>query len=282
MLDLGGGSRHPGAMEMLDQLAPPAAGRLRDAPEKSQVQVIARAASILRALEDTPHGLSLGQIARKVDLARSTVQRIVAALEAEKLLIAASPTGRVRLGPALLRLAASVETDFVALARPYLRELSTELRETVDLSALRKTNMVFIDQVVGPQRLRTVSAVGELFPLHCSAPGKAVLATLPEADIERLIGRDYERRTPFTLVTLPSLLADLAEIRASGVALDREEHTEGISAVAVALRDPLGNAVSISVPVPTPRFVGREGQIAEILRRTRAAIDDRIALVSDC
>jgi len=216
-----------------------------------------------------------------VDLARSTVQRIVAALEAEKLLIAASPNGRVRLGPALLRLAASVETDFVALARPYLRELSAELRETVDLSALRKTNMVFIDQMVGPQRLRTVSAVGELFPLHCSAPGKAVLATLPVAEIERLIGRDYERRTPFTLVTLPALLADLAEIRESGVAFDREEHTEGISAVAVALRDPLGNAVSISVPVPSPRFTGRESQFAEILRRTRAAIEDRIALVSD-
>ena len=91
------------------------------AAEKSQVQVIARAAAILRALEDTPQGLSLGQIARKVLLARSTVQRIVAALEAEKLLIAASPNGRVRLGPALLRLAASVETDFVAIARPFLR-----------------------------------------------------------------------------------------------------------------------------------------------------------------
>ena len=61
--------------------------------DKSQVQVIARAAAILRALEEQPAGLSLGQIAQRVDLARSTVQRIVAALAAEKLLIAASPTG---------------------------------------------------------------------------------------------------------------------------------------------------------------------------------------------
>src|SRR5712664_2194545 len=75
--------------------------------DKSQVQVIARAAAILRALEEQPAGLSLGQIAQRVELARSTVQRIVAALAAEKLLIAASPTGRVRLGPTILRLAAS-------------------------------------------------------------------------------------------------------------------------------------------------------------------------------
>ena len=251
------------------------------AAEKSQVQVIARAAAILRALEDTPQGLSLGQIARKVLLARSTVQRIVAALEAEKLLIAASPNGRVRLGPALLRLAASVETDFVAIERPFLRELSAELRETVDLSALRKTNMVFIDQVVGPQRLRTVSAVGELFPLYCSAPGKATLAGMSGTEIERLIGRAFEARTPFTITTLTALERELARVRDDGVAFDREEHAEGISAAAVALRDPMGNAVSISVPVPTQRFAGREAEIVEGLRRTRLAIEERLALVTD-
>ena len=87
--------------------------------EKSQVQVIARAAAILRALENESAGLSLGQIAQRVDLARSTVQRIIAALEVEKLVIAASPNGKMRLGPTILRLAASVRTDFVSLARPF-------------------------------------------------------------------------------------------------------------------------------------------------------------------
>ena len=99
-------------------------GQRRVANDKSQVQVIARAAAILRALEEQPVGLSLGQIAQRVALARSTVQRIVAALEAEKLVIAASPTGRVRLGPTILRLAASARTDFVSIARPFLVRLS--------------------------------------------------------------------------------------------------------------------------------------------------------------
>src|SRR3954447_15387416 len=128
--------------------------------EKSQVQVIARAAAILRALEEETAGLSLGQIAQRVGLARSTVQRIVAALLAEKLVMAASPNGRVRLGPTILRLAASVRTDFVSVARPFLTKLSNELHETVDLATVKKDHLVFIDQVIGPQRLRTVSAVG--------------------------------------------------------------------------------------------------------------------------
>jgi len=243
---------------------------------KNRVQVIARAATILRALEEENAGLSLGQIAQRVKLARSTVQRIVAALESEKLVIAATPNGRVRLGPTILRLAASVRSDFVALARPYLERLSEDLRETVDLSTVKKDHLVFIDQVIGSQRLRTVSAVGETFPLHCTANGKAYLAELTDAAIEKLIGRAYEARTPKTLVRLDALLKDIAVVRRTGVAYDREEHTLGICAAGVALRDPLGNAVAISVPVPTQRFSDREAAIAERLVATKRALEERI------
>src|SRR5665213_1659642 len=212
--------------------------------DKSQVQVIARAATILRALEDENSGLSLGQIAQRVNLARSTVQRIVAALETEKLVIAATPNGRVRLGPTILRLASSVRSDFTALARPFLERLSEELHETVDLSTVKKDHLVFIDQVIGPHRLRTVSAVGETFPLYCTANGKAYLARLTDPAVEALIGRAYEPRTPKTLTRIDALLTELKAARRNGAAFDREEHTLGICAVGVAMQDPLGNAVA--------------------------------------
>lgn len=246
-------------------------------PDKAQVQVIARAAAILRALEDQPAGLSLGQIAQKVGLARSTVQRIVAALEAEKLLIAASPTGRMRLGPMILRLATSVQTDFVAIARPFLVKLSNELRETVDLAAVKRDHLVFIDQVIGSQRLRTVSAVGETFPLHCSANGKAYLARLDDAAVEQLIGRGYEARTPNTLVSIEPLLDDLRMVRKTGVAFDREEHALGICAAGVALRDLLGSFVAISVPVPAQRFYDQQGFIADRLLAAKRALEDHLS-----
>jgi DNA-binding IclR family transcriptional regulator len=242
--------------------------------DKSQVQVIARAATILRALEEENAGLSLGQIAQRVKLARSTVQRIVAALETESLVIAATPNGRVRLGPAILRLAASVRSDFIASARPFLERLSAELQETVDLSVVKKDHLVFIDQVIAPQRLRTVSAVGETFPLCCTANGKAYLAQLTEAGVEKLIGRVYESRTPNTLTRIETLMEELAKVRANnGVAFDREEHTLGICAVGVALRDPLGNSVAISVPVPSQRFADQQTHIAERLLATKRAME---------
>ena len=242
--------------------------------DKSQVQVIARAATILRALEEENAGLSLGQIAQRVNLARSTVQRIVAALETEKLVIAATPNGRVRLGPAILRLAASVRSDFVTLARPLLERLSEELHETVDLSTIKKDHLVFIDQVIGSQRLRAVLAVGDTFPLYCTANGKAYLAQLSDDAIEALVGRTYEARTPKTLTRLDTLLNDLKSVRRSGVAYDREEHTIGICAVGVALHDPLGNAVAISVPVPSQRFQNRQALIAERLIATKHALEN--------
>src|SRR5882757_3861259 len=245
---------------------------MRAPSDKNQVQVIARAADIMRALEGEDAGLSLGQIAARVGLARSTVQRIVASLESEKLLIAASPTGRVRLGPALLRLASSVTGDFVARARPHLMRLSEELRETVDLATVRRDHLMFIDQVIGSHRLRTVSAVGETFPLHCTANGKAYLSRLDAAAIEHLIGRSYEARTPKTLTKLGALLTDIQSVRKTGVAYDREEHTLGICAVGVALEDTLGNAVAISVPVPSQRFQHQHALIAERLLATKRAM----------
>jgi DNA-binding IclR family transcriptional regulator len=241
--------------------------------EKSQVQVIARAAAILRALEDEASGLSLGQIAQRVGLARSTVQRIVAALELEKLVIAASPAGGVMLGPAILRLAGSVGSDFVSLMRPILAKLSDELAETVDLAAIKKNSLVFIDQVIGPQRLRTVSAVGETFPLYCTANGKAYLATLDDHAVERLVGKRYERRTPETITEIGGLIADLEKVRRTGVAYDREEHTLGICAVGVAVTDPLGTPLAISVPVPATRFLDTEKMIARRLRDIKEVVE---------
>lgn len=244
--------------------------------DKTQVQVIARAAAILRTLAENDAGLSLSQISQRTGLARSTAQRIVAALQAEKLVIAASSYGRVVLGPEILRLARAARSDIVQVAHPVLVQLSTELCETVDLSVVLKDRLLFVDQVIGPHRLRTVSAVGDTFPLFCTANGKAYLATLDDRSVEQLIGRHYEARTPNTLVDLQDLLQDLDRIRKSGLAFDREEHTLGISAVGVGLLDAVGHPMAVSVPVPTQRFAAMEATIAERLLSAKQALQELI------
>jgi len=236
------------------------------------IQVIARAASVLRALEGEDAGLSLSQIAQRVRLARSTVQRIVESLSAEQFLIAAGPSAGVKLGPALLRLAASASPDFTRVTRPILQELSRSLGETVDLSVLKAGSAVFVDQVTGSQRLRAVSAVGERFPVHCTANGKALLSVLPSDGVARLLPEPLERFTPSTLNTTRAVLAQVATARRTGVAFDLEEHTEGICAVGTAYLDPLGRPAAISVPVPTARFQRNKDELVRLLLDARDRI----------
>jgi PAS domain S-box-containing protein len=159
------------------------------------------------------------------------------------------------------------------LTRTRLIDLARDLGETVDYAAIRGDSLVFIDQIAGAQRLRAVSAVGEIFPLSCTANGKAFLAQLGDEAVEALIGRDYPARTPHTITDLAGLLTELARIRRAGYAVDREEHTVGICAVGVALRNRFGHPVAISVPVPTMRFQGREQAIGERLLRTKRQLE---------
>lgn len=236
------------------------------------VQVIARAAAILRALQGHPEGLSLSQIAERVGLPRSTVHRLVVALGTEGFVAAASPNGRVRLGPGLVSLAGDAGVDLARICHPFLTRLSRELHETVDLALLEHDRVLFVDQVAAPRRLRAVSAVGTSFPVHCTANGKALLAALTREQVEQLLPKELERLTPSTITDRDELLAELERIREAGVAFDREEHTPGICAVGAVVVDPGGRLAAVTVPLPAQRFYGHEERFAEPLRRTCAEI----------
>lgn len=222
-----------------------------DAKTRDGIQVIARAAAVLRALKDSQTGLSLGQIAERVGLPRSTVQRIVAALVDERLLVAARKG--VRLGPELQVLAEAARHNTVDLCRPYLVELADKTGETVDLSMLRGGRMVFLDQVQGTHRLRAVSSVGEVFPLTTTANGRASLALLGDEVAEGLAAPEAG--------DWPGLQNRLAAVRRQGFAEDLDDHTEGISAIGIAFRDLTGDIYAISVPIPSSRFGEMRAQV---------------------
>lgn len=233
---------------------------------RSGIQVIARAAAILRVLRDNTEGMSLGQIADRVELPRSTVQRIVGALQAERLVIATSSGGSIRLGPEITALSEATRYNVVEECRLHLSELSRRLGETADLSVLRGAGMIFLDQVPGTHRLRTISAVGDVFPLTTTANGRAALALLPEAEARSLVEAEWKRaHQPGDWMAFARMLTD---IRSQGIAEDADEHTIGISALGGAFRDRNGEIHAISVPVPTPRFLAMRGTVEAELRVT--------------
>ena len=239
------------------------AGKVED--ERGGIQVIARAASILRALKGSA-GMSLGQIAERVELPRSTVQRIVGALQAERLVISSGGGAGVRLGPELHALSEAARIDVADLMRPLLTRLSAQTEETVDLSVLRDGKMVFIDQVAGSHRLRAISAVGEAFPLASTANGRACLALMDDAEARRRLALEVEPEAA------DRIMRGMADIRRTGLAYDEDEHTQGISAVGLGFADPRGDFYAVSVPVPTSRFGQMRARVSASLRLLREPI----------
>jgi len=146
-------------------------------PRRNGIQVVARVADVLRALADAPEGLSLSELAHAVTMPKSTVHRLVSALESEEFVTPAR-AGKLHLGHGIARLGAATRAGIRDQIRPYLLRLHQELEETVDLSVNEMSSARFIDHIPAPHRLRAVSAVGATFPLHCTANGKVFLAVV--------------------------------------------------------------------------------------------------------
>lgn len=234
----------------------------------SGIRVVARVADILRTLSQYPDGLTLSEIANSVNIPRSTVQRIVNALDDANFVVAASATSGVRLGPALISIAgAAKQIDVVEFYRPVLAKLNKDCDETIDLTVLGNDKMVVVDQVPGIRHnLVWLTAIGSSLSLHASAPGKALLAELDPQGLAAL--RKRYRLAPFTKNTITDwarLEAELAEIRRTGVAYDREESFDGIRAVGKFVRGPSGDLCAISIPSPAERFDAIKDALAQVL-----------------
>ncbi|MDE1169028.1 MAG: IclR family transcriptional regulator C-terminal domain-containing protein [Pseudomonas sp.] len=237
--------------------------------DRSGIQVISRAAAILRCLESEPAGLSLGAIAKRIELPRSTVQRLVDALALEQLLEVRG-AGGVRLGPALMRLAAHSHVDFSQMARPYLEDLSRRSGETAVLYYGGGSDLLILHSVVSTQELRVAPSTGNFLRVFASSGGKVLLARQSNEAVAQLLEGLVEPLTPNTL-TLPQLLQELQQVRAEGFAYDREEHMVGVGAVATGLYTEQG-AYAISLVGPAWRIKAQHEFIKQALGECRDAL----------
>ncbi|CAB3751336.1 MULTISPECIES: IclR family transcriptional regulator [Burkholderia] len=245
-----------------------------EADGASGKQVIARAVAVLRALEGQSVGLSLSQIARAAALPRTTVHRLVNALEAQGFV--ATGSAGIRLGPALIRLAASAHMDVVAVAKPFADALSRRTRETVDICVIRGAHAISVDQYLSDQELRVGSSIGTAFPLHCTAHGKVLLSLLKDDEVASLLEHPLQRRTPATVVEQETLLRSLAEIRDLGYAVDREEHASGVCGLGVAIETASPQSYAMALAVPALRFEARFEDLLAALRQTKSEIESAL------
>lgn len=238
------------------------------------MQAVSRVARILRALDREHRGLSLSELSERTGLPRSTVHRLVTALAEEGFVAGAPATGRTRLGPELMRLAAGNRLELEQQLRPHLEALHRALDETIGLSVLDRDGVRFIDQITASHPLQAITAVGEMLPAWSSASGRALLATLPREERERAVPARLVAHAPSTTTDRRAVLAAIERAARDGIAVTHEEYTEGVCAAAVAVRDAFGAAAAISVSAPTARFTRRGDEIAAALLDVRARADN--------
>jgi IclR family transcriptional regulator, acetate operon repressor len=215
---------------------------------------------ILEAVADNqPIGLS--ELARRLDLPKSTVQRSLATLADLGWI---RPDGREltrwTLGERVRALSDKVD-DLGRLrdaALPVLAQLNSETLETIHLAVLEERTVRLIERLDSKHPLRLVQVIGSRSPLHASSTGKSVLAHLPEAEIDAYIDGGLMPVTASTITDPDRLRAELKAVRERGYAIADEEYTEGTTSVAACIRSAPGGRPIAAMSVSGPSIRMRE------------------------
>lgn len=239
----------------------------------SGTQAIARALAVLQAFGPDPAPLTPAEISQRTRLNRSTIYRLLSALEGAGMV--SGEDGRYRLGPALIALGelALRQIDLRALALPALRELARASGETVDLEVLRGTDVQIVEEVAGEHVLAASGYVGQTYPAYRASTGKALLAFLPAERLDDLL-----RAVQDASLDEAGLRADLVLARARGYATSYDELEPHLHAVGAPIFDHRGQAVAaVSISGPAARLPrAREAELAALVRGAALAISRQL------
>jgi DNA-binding IclR family transcriptional regulator len=250
-----------------------------DSSGSGPIQSVDRAAAILEILaRDGEAGVT--EIARELDVHKSTASRLLAALDRRELVAQDTARGKFRLGLGIVRLAGAVgrRLDVVQQSRPVCRALAQEVGETVNLAILSGCDALYLDHAAGPAALSPHSWAGQRIPLHATSDGKVLLAYMPETELVECLMPPLARFTDRTVTEPAEFPPLLAEVRQRGFAIAVDEFEVGLTAVAAPIRDAEGDVVaSVSASGPSFRIPAeRIPAIAESVRRAAAEASRRL------
>ena len=237
-----------------------------DSPYK--VQVLDRALAALAILANSSSDCSLAELCPAMKLHKSTVHRLMMVLEQHRLVVKNPETGRYRLGLRLYELGSrAIEgLDLRGRARPYLDRLQAEFGETVFFCILDEGQVFYVEKVESQRSVRTACTVGSRAPAYCTAVGKAMLAELSEAEVNKIVRRwGLKPVTPNTIRTASALKVELKAVRSRGYAIDDEEKEEGLRCIGAAVRSHSGK-LAAAMSVSGPAFRMSKERVPEIGR----------------
>jgi DNA-binding IclR family transcriptional regulator len=201
--------------------------------------IVKKAFQVLRLIARKPNGLTLSDVARELEIGKSTVHGIVSALEEEGALMREPRTKKFTLGVTLVELGRSTHAriDLKDAARPFMEELMAQIQESVFLGVRNVDHVTVLDIVESTQNLKITSPVGTTIPLLAGATGKLFLAAMPEKQVTELLRiKGLPRYTAHTITDQRRYLQEIRKVRRDGVAFDDEEYISGVRAAAALIK----------------------------------------------
>lgn len=217
-------------------------------PENShKVHSVEKAIALLDCFWREKRPMTLTELSRTTGWPKSTVHNLLASMMDSAVIEQSPADGKYRLGLHLFEYGCVISEHWnvVKLARPHLNALVAKTGESVYLASLNADTLLIVDSAEPNNVFRVASTVGTRLPVHCTSQGKAILAYDDPANVRRLLKRtSMKSYTMHTLKSADAYLAQLQEVRQTGVASEYEEYHNGMCSFASPVFDHEGACVS--------------------------------------
>lgn len=220
----------------------------------STIRTVDRAFTIVQIVAQNPDGIGVNAIAAQLDLAKSTVSRLLATMQ-QREIVEQMADRRYRIGAEPLRWVSyqPQRATLSALARPVLQELVAQTGEAAAVCVESGGEVLYLDNVQSQQDIQIRDWTGEALPLHVVAPGKILLAHCEPEFVDQYLQSPLTKLTVKTVVDPDELRSQITEIRRKGHAVTEEEFAAEIIGMAAPVRD-ADQTVIASICVYGPKF----------------------------
>lgn len=221
-----------------------------EAGQTRSVPVLIRALAVLELLANSPNGLTLAEVGRKLQIPKSSAHCILLTFLRQEYVTRSERSRRYVLGQKVFSLAshALAGQEVREAAMPHLRQLMLATGLTVHMGVLEGTEAILIAKVDPPGVTTLATWLGRRMEVHCTGVGKALIAWLPTDDREQLVrARTFPRHNENTIVSAKRLLQELEKVRIAGYATDDEEDEVGYRCLGVPVFQQARVVAAISV-----------------------------------
>lgn len=244
----------------------------RDKSEYS-VQAVNNALDILEFLGDVDGELSVTEISARLNLTKSNVNKLLTTLEHFGYVDVNKYTSNYKLGVKTFQISQAYfnKLDLIDSSLKIMTDLRDKINESVYISVLRGSNVVYLNVVETTKSVRVMPRIGNVAPAYSTATGKAQLAFLEDFSMEKVFKDKFLKLTKNTIDNIQSLKECLDQVRHDGYALDLEEFEEGVVCVAAPVFNFMKKVIAgISISAPVMR-VSKEKLINEFAPLVRTA-----------